>query len=109
VIKRLVVRVRCVKPEFQESGSWYRLHSSNAVCEILTDRGIPVLSHPHYSSDLALADFFFQFPKLKIAMKETRFLAVSSVQRTVTRGLKMIREAFSRAFDPFMSDVNVVR
>jgi histone-lysine N-methyltransferase SETMAR len=58
-----------------------------------------VLSHPPYSPGLAPADFFL-FLKLKIAMKGTRFEAASSIQQTVTRELKAIREgAFSRAFD----------
>jgi hypothetical protein len=43
---------------------------------------------------------FFLLPKLKIALKGTRFEAVSSIQQTVTRELKVIREEpFSRAFD----------
>jgi transposase len=58
-----------------------------------------MLSNPPYSPDLAPADFFV-FSKLKIAMKGTRFEAVSSIQQTVTRELKAIgEEAFSRAFD----------
>jgi transposase len=57
-----------------------------------------VLSHPPYSLDLAPAAFLF--PKLKIAMKGTRFAAVSSIQQIVTRELKAIQEEpFSRAFD----------
>jgi hypothetical protein len=53
-IKRLIAQVR-VRPEFQESGSWYLLHdnvpanSSGTVSEFLMRRGIPVLSHPLYS------------------------------------------------------------
>jgi hypothetical protein len=43
---------------------------------------------------------FFLFPKLKIAMKGTRFEAVSSIQQTVMREVKAIREeAFSWAFN----------
>jgi hypothetical protein len=58
-----------------------------------------VLSHPPYSPDLVPADIFL-FPQLKIAMKGTRFEAVSLTQQTVMRELKAIREeAFSRAFD----------
>jgi transposase len=55
VIKRLIARVHRVRPEFQESGSWYLLHdnapahSSGAVSEYLAQRGIPVLFHPPYS------------------------------------------------------------
>jgi hypothetical protein len=58
-----------------------------------------VLSHPLYSPNLAPADFCL-FPKLRIATKGTRFETVSSIQQTVTRELKAIREeAFSRASD----------
>jgi transposase len=61
-------------------------------------QGIPLLSNPPYSPDLALADFLF--PKLKIAMKGMRFKAVSSIQQMMTRELREIREeAFSWAFD----------
>jgi hypothetical protein len=41
VIKRLIARVHCVRPEFQENGSWYLLHdnapahSSGVVSKIL--------------------------------------------------------------------------
>jgi transposase len=108
VINRLFARVHGVRPEFQESGSWYLLHdnapahSSGAVSEFLTNRGIPVSSHPPYSPDLAPADFVL-FSKLKIATKGTRFEAVSSIQRTVTRELKAIwEEAFSRALDSLL-------
>jgi hypothetical protein len=97
--------VHRVRPEFQESGFWYLLHdealvhSSGFVSMFLAKRGIPVLSHPPYYSDLAPADLF-QFPKLKIAMKGMRFEAVSMIQQTVTRELKAIKEqAFSQAFD----------
>jgi hypothetical protein len=105
VIKRLIARVHRVRPEFQEGGSWYLLHdnapahSSGFLCDFLAKRGIPVLSHPSCSPDLASADFFL-VSKIKIAMKDTRFEAVPSIQQTVTRELKAIgKEAFSRAFD----------
>jgi hypothetical protein len=65
----------------------------------LAKRKIPMSSHLPYSPDLASVDLFL-FPKLKISMKGTRFEVVSSIQQTVTRELKAIREqAFSRAFD----------
>jgi hypothetical protein len=65
VIKKLITRVYCVRPEFQESGSWYLLHdnapahSSGIVSECLAERGIPVLSRPPYSADLAAAHFSY--------------------------------------------------
>jgi histone-lysine N-methyltransferase SETMAR len=64
VIKKSIARVHSVRPEFQESGSSYLLydnasaHPSGVVSEFLAKRGIPVLSHPPYSPDLAPADFF---------------------------------------------------
>jgi transposase len=64
VIKRLLARVHGVRPEFQESGSWYLLHdnapehSSGVFSDFLAKRGIPVLSHPPYTPDLGPTDFF---------------------------------------------------
>jgi hypothetical protein len=66
-IKRLIPQIHHIRPEFQKRGFWYLLHdnapahSLSAVSEILAKREVPVLSHPPYSSDLALADFFFYF------------------------------------------------
>jgi hypothetical protein len=84
VIKRLIARVHRVRPQFQESRSWYLLHdnaqahSSGVVSEFLAKPGIRLLPHPSYSPDLAPAPFFFS--KLKIAIKGTRFEVVSSIQ-----------------------------
>jgi hypothetical protein len=114
-MKRLVPPVHCVRPEFQESESWYLLydnapaHSSGVVSEFMAKRGIPVLSHPHYSLDLAPAGHFL-FNKLKIAMKGTRFEAVSSIHQTVTRELKGYgKKRFLGHPIRYMRDVNVVR
>lgn len=74
-------------------------HSSGVVCEFLAKQGIPLSSHPPYSPDLAPIDFIL-FPKLKIAVKGTRFEAVPPIQPSVTREFKAIwEEAFSRMFD----------
>jgi hypothetical protein len=75
VIKRLIARVHCVRLEFQESGPQYLLHgiapvySLDIISKSVEKWGIPVLSCPPYSPDLALSAFFLLFPKLKIAMK----------------------------------------
>jgi hypothetical protein len=45
------------------------IHSSGVVSEFLVKWGIPVLSHPPHSSDLAPAEFLF--PKLKTATRST--------------------------------------
>jgi transposase len=65
VIKRLIVRIHGIRPEFQESESWYLLHdnasmhSSGVVSEFLAKWGVPMLSDPPYSPDLVLAHFFY--------------------------------------------------
>jgi hypothetical protein len=65
VIKRLIAQVRCIRPQFWETGSWYILqdnslaHSSGVVSEFLAKRGAPVLYHPPCSPDLVLDDFFY--------------------------------------------------
>jgi hypothetical protein len=64
-----------------------------------------MLSHLPYSPDLVPADLFL-FPKLKNAMKGTRFEAVSSIQQIVIRELKAIREeVFSQVFDSLCESV----
>jgi hypothetical protein len=64
VIKRLIARVHRVRPEFQESGTWYApTHSLGVVSQFLVKEGIPLLSHPPYYPALALTDFLF--PRLK--------------------------------------------
>jgi hypothetical protein len=79
---------------FVNSGS----KTSTHCLPVLGEMRDPVLSLPPCSPNLAPADFFL-FPKLRIAIKGTRFGAVLSIQQTVTRELKAIREeAFPWAF-----------
>jgi hypothetical protein len=55
VIKRLIVRVYRLRPEYRESGFWYLLHenalahSSEIVSKFFYKRVNPVLSHLRYS------------------------------------------------------------
>jgi hypothetical protein len=64
VIKTLIAGVHCVRPEFQESGSWYLLHgnapvhSLGVISKFLVKRGIVMLSHPPYSPEHWLTFFF---------------------------------------------------
>jgi hypothetical protein len=75
------------------------VRSLGLISEFLAKRGIPVLSHPPYSPNLAPTDFSL-FPELKIVVKGMRFEAASSIQQTVMRELKAIRkEASSWAFN----------
>jgi hypothetical protein len=105
ITKRLIAGVHRLRPEFQESRSWYLLYdnvpaqSSGVVFQFLAKEGSQSYPHAPYSPDLAPADFSL-FPKLKIAMRGTCFDAVSSIRQTVTTELKdMLEEAFCRAFD----------
>jgi transposase len=88
----MIARVHRVKPHFQKNRFCYLVHdnapehSLGLISEFLAKSGITALFHPPYSPDLALAAFLF--PKLNIAMKVTRFEAVSSIQQTVTRELR---------------------
>jgi len=64
----------------------------------LAQRGVPVLDHPPYSPDLAIADFFL-FPRLKNLKKGAGFADVTAIQEHVTRVLRSIpTEAFAESF-----------
>jgi hypothetical protein len=83
-------------------------HSLILVSKFLVKQNIPPLSHAHYFPDFALADLLL-FSKLKIVMRETGFVTVSSIQQTVMRELKAIwKEAFIGHLIHSMMGVNVV-
>jgi histone-lysine N-methyltransferase SETMAR len=89
VLTTLLERVRRRRPEMPKSGSWV-LHQDNApahnalsVKTFLTKHMIIVLEHPSYSPDLAPCDFFL-FPKIKSALKGTRFESVDAVKAKAT-------------------------
>ena len=76
--ERVRRRRRRRRPEMWKNGSWV-LHQDNppahnalSVKTFLTKYEITVLEHPLYSPDLAPCDFFL-FPKIKSALKGTRF------------------------------------
>jgi hypothetical protein len=70
ILSRLVQRSYGVRPQFQERGSWFRLHdnvrphTALSVKQFLEKQGIPELNLPLYSSDLSPPDLFL-FPKFK--------------------------------------------
>jgi histone-lysine N-methyltransferase SETMAR len=81
VFKILHERVRREKPEMWKKGSWI-LHHDNAparntlsVKRFLAKQKISMLEHPPYSPDLAPCDSF-SFPKIKSALRGTRFESV---------------------------------
>ena len=104
VLRRLLQRIRRVRPELHKPGSWMLLHdnapahSAILVRQFLAQHGVLVIDHPPYSPDLAPADFFL-FPRLKNALKGARFDDVDDIQKTVTTILRTISsKAFSGSF-----------
>ncbi|KAL4149391.1 hypothetical protein QTP88_003351 [Uroleucon formosanum] len=104
VLRRLRDAVRRKRPEFKESGSW-KLHHDNApahsahvVQQFLAKHGIPVVSQPPYSPDLAPCDFFL-FPKIKMALKGKRFQNVDEIKQNATEQLRGVsKNDFHRCF-----------
>jgi hypothetical protein len=78
VLSHFVERIRRVRPQFQERGSWFLLHdnlrphTAISIKQFLAKHGIPELNHPPYSPDLSPPDFFL-FPKIKSTLKGRRF------------------------------------
>ena len=95
VMKRLLARIRHVRPEYRESGSWRLLHDNapSHLSTLMTDffikNHILTLNHSPYSPDLAPCDFYL-FGKLYLAMKRKRYKDVEHIQTATTSILEMI-------------------
>lgn len=64
----------------------------------LAARGTAVLEHAPYSPELAPCDFFL-CPKIKSALKETRFESMEEVKRKLVELLKALtKEDFQHCF-----------
>ncbi|GFX06033.1 putative mariner transposase [Trichonephila clavipes] len=75
-----------------------RAHSALSVKRFLAKLNIPVLEHPPYSPDLAPGDFYL-FPKVKPALKGTRFESVEAVKEKEARVLKeLTKDDFQHCF-----------
>ncbi|GFS77214.1 protein GVQW3 [Trichonephila clavipes] len=73
-------------------------HSVLSVKRFLAKHSIPVLEHPPYSPDLAPCDFYL-FPKVKSALKGTRFESVEAVKEKAARVLKeLTKDDFQHCF-----------
>ncbi|UYV80229.1 hypothetical protein LAZ67_18002090 [Cordylochernes scorpioides] len=74
VLKRLIARIRRIRPEYRDEDSWCLLHdnapshSSLIVRRFLAKNNVCVLNQPPYSPDLAPCDFYL-FPKIKLKLK----------------------------------------
>lgn len=103
VLKRLKKRVNRIRPDIADN---WKLHHDNApahtafiVTNYLTKAGIPTISQPPYSPDLAPPDFFL-FPRLKGPLKGHHFETVENIQAACTAELKSIpEEAYSEAYN----------
>ena len=75
-----------------KNASWI-LHHDNAlsVKRYLAKNNLPVMEHPPYSPDLAPCDFFL-FPKIKSAVKGTRFESVDAVKAKATQLLNSLTQ-----------------
>jgi hypothetical protein len=77
VLSRWIQRIRRIRPQFQERGSWFLLHddarphTAVSIKQFLTNQGIPELNPPFFS-DLSPPDFFF-FPQIISTLKGRRF------------------------------------
>jgi len=85
VLRRLLENVRRKRPQKWRNQNLI-IHHDNApphrsfkVSQFLSKNNVKVTSHPPYSLDLALCDFFL-FPKLKLRMKGRTFETVEEIQ-----------------------------
>ncbi|GFX97844.1 putative mariner transposase [Trichonephila clavipes] len=92
-------------PELWKNNSWILhqdkapAHNALSVKRYLADKRTPVLEHAPYSPDLAPCDFFF-FPKIKSALKGTRFESMEAVKQKTAELLKALtKEDFQHCFD----------
>jgi len=89
VLKRLVRRIRRVRPEYREDGSWRLLHDneqshrSTLVSDYLTKNHILTINHSPYSPDMAPCDFYL-FGKMHLPMKGKRYADVEAIQKACT-------------------------
>jgi len=78
VLKRLLSRIRRIRPEYRDSDSWRLLHdngpshSATIVSDYLAKNHISLINHFLYSPDLAHRDYFL-FPAMHLKKKEIRF------------------------------------
>ncbi|GBN25324.1 Mariner Mos1 transposase [Araneus ventricosus] len=109
ILKRLLQRIKRVRPQYAKQGDWTLLHDNARphtaflVQKFLDKRKFVSLNHPPYSPDLSLLDFFL-FPKLKSALKGQMFSHISDIQRNVTTQLKAIpKDCYTKSFQDLHS------
>jgi len=93
VLIKLRKKVRKKRPDLWKNNAWI-LHQDNALAhnafsikQFLANKRILILEHPSFSPDQAPCDFYL-FPKLKTALKGTRFQTIEEVKTRVAFQLK---------------------
>lgn len=93
VLKRLVHRIRRIRPEYRGEGSWRLLHDNApahravVTTDYLTKNRISTINHSPYSPDMAPCDFYL-FGQLHLPMKGKRYKDVEDIQKACTNILK---------------------
>lgn len=112
VLKRLMARIRRIRPEYRDGNSWCLLHDnapshkSIIVSRFLTNNNVCVLNHPPYSPDLAPCDFSL-FPKIKMKLKGCYFKDVPTIQTVSTRVLEEIpKHELEHSFQSLLNRCN---
>ncbi|UYV77727.1 hypothetical protein LAZ67_15002066 [Cordylochernes scorpioides] len=107
-LKRLIARIRRIRPEYRDEDSWCLLHdnapshSSLIVRRFLAKNNVCVLNHPPYSLYLAPCDFYL-FPKIKLKLKGCFFFMISRPSRELRRALwrRFLKVACKRHLIPY--------
>lgn len=96
-------QVRVKRPEIWKNKTWF-LHHNNALTHTLSVKrylatgSIPILKHPSYSPDLAPSDYFL-YPKIKSALKGTRFKTTEEMKQKSAELLNTLtKEDFQYCF-----------
>ncbi|UYV70034.1 hypothetical protein LAZ67_7001543 [Cordylochernes scorpioides] len=108
VLKRLIARIRRIRPEYRDEDSWCLLHDnapshfSLIVRRFLAKNNVCVLNHPQYSPNLAPCDFYL-FPKIKLKLKGCFFFMISRPSRELRRALwrRFLKVACKRHLIPY--------
>ncbi|GFU61102.1 putative mariner transposase [Trichonephila clavipes] len=111
ILETLRERVCKKWPELWKNNSWILhqdkapAHKALSVKRYLADKRTPVLEH---APDLAPCDFFL-FPKIKSALKGTRFESMEAVNQKTAELLKALTEKdFQHCFDQWKEEFGTV-
>jgi len=112
VLRRLLHRIRRIRPEYREEGSWRLLHDnapshrSTLITDFLSKNRILLINHSPYSPDLAPCDFYL-FGKLHLPMKGMRYADIPDIQKACTDILRAIPgNDLKSSFEKLLSRAN---